>query len=256
MRKHLFFCLLIALLPVCSTSARSRTKTVRLMTYNIQHGKGMDNKIDHERQARILHKAHADVVAIQEVDSVTERNGGFYSLDEINRKSKMFVTFAPAIDFQGGKYGIGILSKKRPISVRRIHLPGREERRVLLVAEFKRYVVACTHLSLTGEGCMASIPIIVEEASRWQKPFLLMGDLNSTPDSLFYREIQQYFLFLNPSYDNTFPADAPKSCIDHIAIFKPTATPFYTLSFYRTWVGNETASDHLPLHAKVGFYYP
>lgn len=226
------------------------------MTYNIQHGKGMDEKIDYDRQARILQQAHADVVAIQEVDSVTKRNQGSYSLDEINRKAKMFVTFAPAIDFQGGKYGVGILSKKRPISVRRIPLPGREEHRILLVAEFKHYVVACTHLSLTEEDCIASIPIIVEEASRWQKPFLLMGDLNSTPDSPFYRELQQHFLFLNAPHDNTFPAGAPKSCIDHVALFKPAASPSYVLSSYRTWVGNETASDHLPLHAEVGFYYP
>ena len=249
------FLLLIFLLAAFSVSVEAKkVRTLRLTSYNIQHGEGLDKKIDHARQARILRKAHADVAAIQEVDSVTRRNGGLYSLEEIGRKAKMHSTFAPAIKFQGGKYGIGILSKKKPISVHRIPLPGREEPRMLLVAEFKHYVIACTHLSLTEEDRMASIPIIVEEAQKWQKPFLLMGDLNDEPGSPFYKEMEKHALFLNPSYDKTFPADAPNICIDHVAMFYPTASPTTTLSYYRTWVGQETYSDHRPLHAKIGIY--
>ena len=252
--KRIVLCLFVGLIgAVFSTSLQARkVRTLRLTSYNIQHGEGLDKKIDHARQARILRKAHADVASIQEVDSVTKRNGGLYSLEEIGRKAKMHSTFAPAIKFQGGKYGIGILSKKRPISVHRIPLPGREEPRMLLVAEFKHYVVACTHLSLTDEDRMASIPIIVEEASKWQKPFVIMGDLNDEPDTPFYREMQRNFLFLNPAYDKTFPANKPNICIDHVAVFVPT--PDATISFYRTWVGEETFSDHRPLHARLGLY--
>ena len=72
-----------------------KVRTLRLTSYNIQHGEGLDKKIDHARQARILKKAHAEVAAIQEVDSVTERNGGCYSLEEIGRRAKMYSTFAP-----------------------------------------------------------------------------------------------------------------------------------------------------------------
>ena len=247
--------LLVALLAaffVLPIEAR-KVRTLRLTSYNIQHGEGLDKKIDHVRQARILRKAHADVAAIQEVDSMTRRNGGLYSLEEIGRKAKMHATFAPAIKFQGGKYGIGILSKKQPLSVHRIPLPGREEPRMLLVAEFKHYVVACTHLSLTDEDRMASIPLIVEEAKKWKKPFVIMGDLNDEPETPFYREMQQHFFFLNPAYDKTFPANKPNICIDHVAVFVPT--PDATISFYRTWVGEETFSDHRPLHAKLGLFY-
>lgn len=253
MKKLVLFVLLVQLAAVLALPMQvMRVRTLRLTSYNIQHGEGLDKKIDHARQAKILRKAHADVAAIQEVDSVTKRNGGLYSLEEIGRKAKMFSTFAPAIKFQGGKYGIGILSKKKPISVHRIPLPGREEPRMLLVAEFKHYVVACTHLSLTDEDRMASIPIIVEEARKWTKPFILTGDLNDEPGMPFYKEMQKHFLFLNPSYDKTFPADAPNICIDHVALFMPT--PEATLSFYRTWVGEETFSDHRPLHAKIGLW--
>ena len=251
--KGTVFCLLVALLALSSTSVQAkRVRTLRLTSYNIQHGAGLDGKIDHARQAKILRKARAQVAAIQEVDSVTKRNGGLYSLEEIGREAKMFSTFAPAINFQGGKYGIGILSKKKPLSVHRIPLPGREEPRMLLVAEFKHYVVACTHLSLTDEDRMASIPIILEEARKWTKPFILTGDLNDEPGMPFYKEMQKHFLFLNPPYDKTFPADAPNICIDHVALFK--SLPEATLSYYRTWVGEEDFSDHRPLHAKLGLW--
>lgn len=250
-------CLLLVILMAAvfvSPVQGKKVRTLHLTSYNIQHGEGLDGVIDHNRIARILKKAHAEVAAIQEVDSVTRRNGGVYGLEEIGRKAKMFSTYAPAINFQGGKYGIGILSKKQPISVHRISLPGREEPRMLLVAEFKHYVVACTHLSLTEEDRIASVPLIVKEARKWQKPFLIMGDLNDEPGSPFYIEMQKYFLFMNPSYDKTFPADAPNICIDHVAMFYPTVSPTATLSYYRTWVGEEQASDHRPLHAKIGIY--
>ena len=231
-----------------------KVRTLRFTSYNIQHGKGLDGKIDHNRLASILHEARTEVAAIQEVDSVTKRNGGVYALDEIGSKLKMYSTFAPAIDFQGGKYGVGILSKKAPLSVHRVALHGKEEPRVLLVAEFEHYVVGCTHLSLNEDDRLSSIPLIIEEAQRWKKPFFLLGDLNDTPDSSFYREMQKHFHFLNPSYDKTFPADAPEVCIDHVAIFKPTVTLESSLSSYRTWVGEETFSDHRPLHAKIGIF--
>ena len=252
--KRTLFCLIIALLGATFSASvqAKKVRTLRLTSYNIQHGEGLDKKIDHARQAKILRKARTQVAAIQEVDSVTKRNGGLYSLEEIGRKAKMFSTFAPAINFQGGKYGIGILSKKQPISVHRIALPGREEPRMLLVTEFEHYVVACTHLSLTDEDRMLSVPIIIEEAQKWKKPFILMGDLNDEPGMPFYKEMQKHFLFLNPSHDKTFPADKPDICIDHVAVFVPT--PNATISFYRTWVGEETSSDHRPLHARLGLY--
>ena len=49
-------------------------------------------------------------------------------------------TFAPAIDFDGGKYGIGLLAKKTPIRVERMALPGREEARAMILVEFDTLV--------------------------------------------------------------------------------------------------------------------
>ncbi|MCR4921591.1 MAG: endonuclease/exonuclease/phosphatase family protein [Bacteroidaceae bacterium] len=254
MKRTILAVLLLILATAISIPAGARrVRTLRLSSYNIQHGEGMDKKIDHARIADLLRQAECEVAAIQEVDSVTKRNGGVYALEEIGRHIGMHATYAPAIDFQGGKYGIGILSKKRPLCVHRIALPGREERRMLLVAEFKDYVVACTHLSLTEADRMASVALIVEEARQWKKPFIIMGDLNDEPGSPFYREMEKHFIFLNSPSEMTFPSTGPRICIDHVALFKPTEGA--TLSFHRTWVGSEESSDHRPLHARIGLSF-
>ncbi len=246
--KRIVLLFFAAIMPAIAAMAQPYRFSARLSTYNIRHGEGLDGRIDHERIGRILRKAHAEVAAIQEVDSMTRRNGGVYDLAEIGRAAGMHATFAAAIDFQGGKYGVGILSREVPLSVRRIALPGREEPRMLLVAEFKDYVVACTHLSLHEEDRLSSIGILVAEACRWHKPFFVMGDMNDEPGSAFYARMAEHFLFVNDTTEMTFPAGGPTVCIDHIALFR---APGVALSRYRTWVGDDEASDHCPLHGRV-----
>lgn len=225
-----------------------RPKNVNLSTYNIQHGQGMDGRIDFERIGRILKEAGAQVVAVQEVDSMTKRTDGRYGLREIGKVIGMKDVYAPAINFQGGKYGIGMLCKKKPQSVRRIPLPGREESRMLLVVEFRNYVVACTHLSLTDEDRLASVAIIAQEASRWDKPFFLMGDLNDKPGSQFYDELTRHFRVLSNTQEPTFPSKAPNICIDYVAVYRSQA---HRVGEASSRVGTEQASDHCPLHATI-----
>lgn len=246
MRKY-YILLLCALLSGSATMAR-RPKTINLSTYNIRHGQGMDGQLAFHRIGNILKEAGAQVVAVQEVDSVTKRTDGRYGLREIGKSIGMKDIYAPAIDFQGGKYGIGILCQKKPRSVRRIPLPGREESRMLLVAEFRDYVVACTHLSLTEEDRLVSLTIIAQEASRWDKPFFLMGDLNDEPGSKFYDELTQHFRVLSNTKEPTFPSDAPNVCIDYVAVYRSQA---HRVGEASSRVGKEQTSDHCPLHATI-----
>lgn len=121
------------------------------MSYNIRNGRGMDDVADFRRTADVIIKACPDIVAVQEIDSVTGRSGGKDVLREIAGLTLMHHTYAPAIDYDGGKYGIGMLSKEKPLGYKRLPLPGREEARALLIVEFEKYIYCCTHLSLTEE---------------------------------------------------------------------------------------------------------
>lgn len=154
--------------------------TLKVMTYNVRHCAGMDLVLDYDRTAAVISRQQPDVVALQELDSMTGRSEHRYQLGELASRTQYHPVFGSAIDFDEGKYGVGILTRETPLSTKSIPLPG-EEPRVLLVVELQDYVMACTHLDLEEEQRLASIPLIVEEAQRWQKPFLLAGDWNDTP---------------------------------------------------------------------------
>lgn len=198
MRKWFIWAIvMIGCLPInkalAQQSGDAERNTLRIMSYNIRNGRGMDEVTDLGRIAEAIRKVAPDVVAVQEVDSVTGRSGGIDVLRTLGERTLMFPTYAPAIDFDGGKYGVGMLSKEKPVSYRYIALPGREEERVLLWVEFERYIFCCTHLSLTPEDRMLSLPILRREAASAHKPLFIAGDWNATAHSPFITGNQQGF---------------------------------------------------------------
>ena len=88
--------LLFSLMLLGGASASSDGNTLKVMTYNVRHGRGLDDKIDYARIADAIRRAEVDVVAVQEVDSFTSRTGGRYTLGEIASEALMRPVFAPA----------------------------------------------------------------------------------------------------------------------------------------------------------------
>lgn len=234
--------LLVTALLTLSVQAQN---TLKLMTYNIKNANGMDNVCSFQRIANVINNTSPDVVALQELDSMTSRSGQKYVLGEIADRTQMHAYFAPAITYDGGKYGIGLLTKQIPIRVQTLSLPGREEARALIMAEFEDYIYCCTHLSLTEEDRMKSLEIIKDFAINTKKPFFLAGDMNAEPESEFIKELQKSFQILSNPQQATFPAPKPEVTIDYIATLKQNANGFAAIS---TQVLNEpVASDHRPL---------
>ena len=238
-KTYLFLCMLAMAL-----SAHSQDY-VKLMSYNIRNTKGMDNVRNVQRTANVIINENPDVVAVQELDSMTTRSNQTYVLGELAERVQMHANYAPAISFQGGKYGIGILSKEQPLSIQTFPLPGREEARMLMVAEFEDYFFACTHLSLTKEDRLASLETIKKSASNSNKPYFLAGDLNDQPDSKFIQALKQDFQLLTDTKSPTFPAPEPTETIDYIAAWKHHANDFANLS--AQVLEEPVASDHRPI---------
>lgn len=240
MKKNLL--LIIAILFVFSAQAQN---TLKLMTYNIKNANGMDDVCNFQRIANVINNASPDVVAIQEVDSMTKRSGQKYVLGEIAGRTQMHAYFAPAIDFDGGKYGIGLLTRQVPVRLQTIPLPGREEERALVLAEFEDYIYCCTHMSLTEEDRMESLKIVKSFTTPYKKPLFLAGDMNAEPESDFIKELQKDFQLLSNPKQHTYPAPEPKETIDYIAALKSNANGFALIS---AQVLNEpVASDHRPI---------
>ncbi len=240
MKKNLLF--IFAALFIFSAQAQN---TLKLMSYNIKNANGMDNVCNFQRIANVINNTSPDVVAIQEVDSMTNRSGQKYVLGEIAERTQMHGYFAPAIDYDGGKYGIGLLTKQVLLRLQTLPLPGREEARTLILAEFADYIYCCTHMSLTEEDRMKSLELVKAFTSSSTKPLFLAGDMNAEPESGFIKKLQKDFQILSNPKQHTFPAPDPKETIDYIATLKQNAKGFAVIS--AKVINEPMASDHRPI---------
>jgi endonuclease/exonuclease/phosphatase family metal-dependent hydrolase len=232
-----------------SSSPAVKSDTLRVMAYNIRVGKGMDLVNDLERTAGVIGEQRPDVVMLQEVDSVTSRTGRVDQAQELGRLTGMHAVFASAISHAGGKYGVALLSREPPLSVKRVPLPGREEARALLFVEFEEFVASSTHFSLTEEDRVESARIIILEAALCGKPLLVGGDFNAHPGTEPLEVLLREFEILSDGVSPTFPADNPDRCIDYI---------FGSAGVFRVVhsevVEEPVASDHRPVvvHVVIG----
>ncbi len=225
----------------------------RLMSYNIRNGRGVDDSVSLERVARVINTENVDAVALQEVDSITRR----YPIDvatELGRMTNMYATFGGAIELQGGKYGIAVLTREQPISFRCVPLPCRLEPRALLIVELEDYYFCSTHLSLNEEDRVTSVEIIAKELSQLDKPVVLAGDLNAEPTERpiqLLKESFQVFDKTGPKGTFTWPADAPNIEIDYIAVCNSQNAAIDLKTHYV--VAAPVESDHLPIVAEIAF---
>lgn len=237
-----FTTLFLLLLTTICTEAQD---TLRIMSYNIRNCRGLDNIYDIQRTADVIRNSDADIIAIQEVDSVTCRSKGVDIADTLAILCKMHAYYSTAIEYDGGKYGVAILSRKKAIATYRAALPGREEKRTILIAEYPELTFACTHLSLNEEDRMASLEIIDSIAKEYKKPFIIAGDLNDTPQSPFIKELSRNWKIIAPNEEPTFPADKPNVTIDYIAAIKECERDIESVD--SKVIEEPTVSDHRPI---------
>ena len=233
--------LFCALMPPAATPP---PPAVKYMSTNTPTARAAHDVQDRGRSAEVIGRVAPDVVALQEVDSVTGRMNGRFIPEELGRMTGMHARFCRAIDYDGGGYGIGLLSRAEPLSVRRIPLPGREEARVLLMAEFPGYVVCVTHLSLSPEDQRASLPIIRQATDTCRKPVLLAGDFNMDDAEEVLGGLGGEFRPLSDTAQLTFPSDRPSIRIDYIL---GRGLPQSAKIAERTVDYTTVASDHCPL---------
>lgn len=224
---------------------RTKKNEVLIMTYNVRNCHGLDDSTNYQRVADIIKRINPQIIAIQELDSATLRSNGMVALNELAGRTGMYAEYGPTIDYLGGKYGNGILSKEKPVSKRLIPLPGREEKRAILIVEFEEYIFCCTHFSLNAEDRLKSAEIINALFQKSSKHIFLAGDLNTLPDSDVFKEIGKDWQMLNSSLNPTIPSDYPRRCIDYIFVLKNTN---HSYKVVKTMVEKEpVASDHLPV---------
>lgn len=231
--------------------------SLRLMTYNIHHGEGMDAKLDLERLAKVITGCRPDLVAVQEVDVKTRRSEGVDQAAELARLTGMHYAFGKFMDFDGGEYGQMVLSKFPIAKVRNLPLPAGPEPRAALAVDLNldddgpagsgRLVFVGNHFYATEEERVAQALRLTEllaEEITGGVPVILAGDFNSTPESKPMAILGKHWL--DPTLGknhHTWPSDRPRVEIDHILYF-----PAPRFKFVKSKVLVEKiASDHRPV---------
>ena len=240
--------------------------TLRLLSYNIHSGVGMDGALDLGRIADVIAASGADVVALQEVDRFRREQSRFEDQPGVlAERLGMHLAYAANLDDEPphpgaprAQYGTALLSRLPFDSSTNTLLPCFEgsEQRGLLEAVVtvddagvggRSLRVLGTHLQWDSERERTRQAEAIV-ATLDDRPTVLLGDLNTSPGSPAYRllatRLEDAWTVAGTGDGHTFDAELPPRRIDYV------------------WVGGgvravaaqvlpSVASDHAALRVEV-----
>lgn len=239
-----------------SAAAVKAPQPIRAVSYNIKHGHGMDGRVDLPRVAAVLKKLEPDFVGLQEVDLRCNRSGKTNQANDLAEMLKMHPGFGKFMSYQGGNYGMAILSRYPLRNVTSLRLPGGNEPRVALIADAqlpngRSVLLVNVHFDWVRDDSyrFGQAQKLADYLGKQDKPFILLGDFNDVPGS---RTIELFDKIAHrtkkPAEDHfTIPSDKPSREIDFIY-----CAPAAAWKVGRVEVITEpVASDHRPVVAEL-----
>lgn len=237
-----------------------KSTTVKIMTYNIKHGKGEDGVISIRRISDVIKNENVDISAIQEVDKGVRRSSRTNQAKRLSLLTGMENRFfGKNIDYEGGDFGNLTMSKFPLRKCTNIRLPDyvNEQRgaiKCIAKVKEKNILLVNTHLEhgkrhnereksadKIKEAVLRSL-----QSNTVLDAVFVSGDFNSEPNSETYFKMNK---FLEDSWSGkskhgyTKPAEEPTKRVDYI---------FHSESaeLQRVNVPKTLASDHLPVVAE------
>ncbi len=206
------------------------TKIVRVLSFNILHGATTKGNFDLDIIAKVIIDANADFVALQEVDYKTNRAKKYDLITEFGWRTKLSPLFGKAMDYDGGEYGEGVLSKFTFLSTRNVALPYYDDHEPRAALEITTAINSLDTISFIGthldhledeKDRVAQVKKINEVFSKNNYPTILAGDLNAEPNSLPINILEEIW---TSSYDknnieNTYPSNNPTKKIDYVMFY-------------------------------------
>ena len=233
-------------------------RPLRVLVYNVHAGKDAAGTDNLERVAELVRQTGAELVLLQELDRGTQRSGRVDQPARLAALTGMHAAFGKTLSYQGGEYGVALLSRW-PVSADTLLLldppevradPAFEPRGVLrarIVRPGAALYALSTHLDASREDAhrRREVAALLEVAGRLRRSgatVLLGGDFNATPESAVIAEVlragwRDAWTECGRGEGFTFPAGAPVKRIDYL--FLPPGTGCRTAEV----VGGEV-SDH------------
>jgi len=227
----------------------AQAQELKVISYNIHHGYDAAENPRVDSLAKLIKQSGADLVGLQEVDSLCARSGQMDQARRLAELTGMHYAYARHFAWDGGSYGLGILSRFPLSRITNHRLPFRRdtvvESRALLTAVAtlpgKREVTfAVVHYSGAERLLQSEVTRSVLELAGM--PVILTGDLNSVPTSAVVANLRRSLKDTNLSDIETVGDANPQRKIDYV--FVDAAHPWEVLE---EKVFHVDYSDHLPL---------
>jgi endonuclease/exonuclease/phosphatase family metal-dependent hydrolase/arylsulfatase A-like enzyme len=246
-----------------------RRLRLSMMTYNIHHAQGADDRLDLDRIAEVTRSQDVQIVGLQEVDRHWSERSKFvdqasYLADALD----MHVVYGANLDQDPltpgaprRQYGTAILSRHPILSSENTLLPklGTSEQRGLLEAlidvrgtRYRFYNTHLQHNSPNAESGQAQrtmqVEAIVDEMREERGPQALVGDLNAEPGAPELQPLHSRLADAWPLGGSgpgfTLSSTAPTRRIDYVFVTRDTRVE-------GAYVPQTIGSDHLPVVADV-----
>ncbi|HWL38816.1 MAG TPA: endonuclease/exonuclease/phosphatase family protein [Gemmatimonadaceae bacterium] len=237
---------------------------VRVLVYNIHAGKdakGVDNL---PRVAELIRDTRADIALLQEVDRGTTRSGNVDQPRVLSGLTGLHAAFGKTLDYQGGDYGIAVLSRWA-ISSDTLHrlpvVPAQQrsgasyEPRGALQAVVEvpgaPLAILNTHIDASRDDfyrrqeMTTVLHIAGRSINELRRSTLAGGDLNAEPgsaviDMLRGSPLRDAWAECGQGSGLSYPADTPVKRIDYLLL-----PPDWKCT--RAEVIDTQASDHRPV---------
>ena len=237
---------------------------IKVLTFNIHHGRGTDRKVDLGRIACVIERSGADLAGLNEVDVCYSKRSGFINqLDWLSETLDMNKLFGATLTLGTWnnaflrQYGNALLSRYPIVfEANTLFRPHRSvfEKRGLLEANVNIHgqlvKIYVTHLSLGPVLKNRQIEVLIGKLGETRLPVILMGDFNMKPGSRPWKKITElltdvcHYAFSAPC--NTYPSHQPKVQLDYIFV-----SAHFCIGPVRFLKQFDTASDHLPILATL-----
>lgn len=199
----------LAVLGCAGLSPRATERELRVMTWNIHAGADAHGAPSLDRIGAAIRAAEPDILLLQEVDSATRRSNGVDQLAVLAASTGMQGVFGRSLDYQGGGYGIAILSRHPIVESQTIRLRvdppqeragGAYEPRSALVARIRvgsdTIDVVNTHIDASRDDFyrlqeIRTVLAVAGERRGAGHAVILGGDLNSEPGGEVQRLVRE-----------------------------------------------------------------
>ncbi len=260
--KIKIFLILISLLlnNFCSYNNLIKRRTnieFTIMTYNVNFGVSCEGEENIENQANIIKNQNPDWVALQEIDNNCVRSGNINQAQYFGNYTNLNGIFGEFVEFDGGSYGMAVLSRFDILSTKFLTLPSTIEPKIAIIQiiQIKKYLkmaLVNIHLDFANSKIqIMQIEKLINYLNKLNLPVIIAGDFNAEPLSPSLELLESTgFQSINKDHKRyTFNGKNPTLEIDHI-LYKNYEDILIQPVMIQV-INDPIASDHRPIIAKI-----